>query len=227
MTIWQRISEAISALAQGEGLWVIFDKLRGPPERSVAFTIAVIALGAKMAKADGLVTRDEVTAFRQVFDISNKDSADAARVFNLARQDVAGFDAYARKISAMFDDEHVALVDLMEGLFHIALADGDYHDLEDTFLAEVAQIFRLTESEFRAIRARFVQDGKFDPYAVLGSMPDDTVETIKTRWRRMVKETHPDALAARGLPDEAISLAEKRLIIINEAWRIISTERAA
>lgn len=222
MTIWQRISDAISALAQGESLWTAFDKLRGPPERSVAFTIAVIALGAKMAKADGQVTRDEVTAFREVFDISNKDADSAARVYNLARQDVAGFDAYARKIAAMFDDEHVALVDLMEGLFHIALADGDYHDLENVFLAEVARIFRLTDAEFRAIRARFVQDSALDPYAVLASQPGDDIDTIRRRWKRMVKETHPDALAARGLPEEAIRMAEKRLVLINEAWRSIA-----
>lgn len=226
MSIWQRISQAVSALAQGEGLSAIFDALRGPPERSVAFTIAVIALGAKMAKADGQVTRDEVAAFREIFDISAKDSADAARVFNLARQDVAGFDAYARKIAAMFDDEHATLVDLLEGLFHIALADGDYHDLEDTFLSEVAQIFHLTDSEFRAIRARFVQDSSVDPYAVLASAPTDPLQTIKRRWQRMVKETHPDAMAARGLPQEAILMAEKRLVIINEAWRNITKARA-
>lgn len=95
MTIWQRISDALSALANGEGLSVVFDKLRGPPERSVAFTIAVIALGAKMAKADGRVTRDEVMAFRQVFEIPTEEEANAAHVYNLARQDVAGFDAYA------------------------------------------------------------------------------------------------------------------------------------
>lgn len=127
----------------------------------------------------------------------------------------------------MFDDEHIALVDLMEGLFHIALADGDYHDLEDSFLEEVARIFRLTEPEFRAIRARFVQDSEIDPYAVLASLPEDDLDEIRAQWRRMVKETHPDALAARGLPEEAIRMAEKRLLIINDAWRMISSERRA
>ena len=86
MSLWTRISAAISALASGEGLSAVFDKLRAPPDRTVAFTIAVIALGAKMAKADGQVTRDEVTAFREVFNIPPEDEAGAARVFNLARQ---------------------------------------------------------------------------------------------------------------------------------------------
>src|SRR6056297_1446894 len=120
MSIWTRISEALQALAKGESLTSVFDRLRSPPERSVAFTIAVIALSAKMAKADGLVTRDEVTAFREVFHIAPQDEAAAARVFNLARQDVAGFDEYARRISRMFRDDRGALDDLLEGLFHIA-----------------------------------------------------------------------------------------------------------
>ena len=102
MSIWSRISDALAALAQGEGLSAVFERLRTPPERSVGFTIAVIALSAKMAKADGLVTRDEVTAFREVFQISPEEEANAARVFNLASQDVAGFEDYARRIRGMF-----------------------------------------------------------------------------------------------------------------------------
>ena len=109
MSIWTRIADALSSLAKGEGLSSVFEKLRTPPERSVAFAIAVIGLGAKMAKADGTVTRDEVTAFRRVFAIPEEGEANAARVYNLARQDVAGFDAYARKIAALFNSTGAAL----------------------------------------------------------------------------------------------------------------------
>ena len=80
MSIWSRISDALAALTSGQSLAQVFDQLRAPPERSVAFAIAVIALGAKMAKADGHVTRDEVTAFREVFHIAAKDEAGAAKV---------------------------------------------------------------------------------------------------------------------------------------------------
>ena len=131
MSIWSRISDAIAALTKGEGLAAVFDRLRTPPERTVAFTIAVIALSAKMAKADGLVTRDEVTAFREVFAIGQQDEAGAARVFNLARQDVAGFEDYARRIGGMFAAQSDTLTGLLEGLFHIAMADGTYHPAED------------------------------------------------------------------------------------------------
>ncbi|MGH1451951.1 MAG: TerB family tellurite resistance protein [Paracoccaceae bacterium] len=228
MSIWTRITEALSALRAGEGLSEVFDRLRTPPERSVGFTIAVIALGAKMAKADGLVTRDEVTAFREVFQISAADEAGAARLFNLARQDVAGFEDYAARISAMFGPgPGGGLCDVMEGLFHIALADGEYHPAEDAFLSRVADIFGLGEGEFRALRSRFVPDAAPDPYAVLGVSEGATLAEVRSMWKQLVRDTHPDAMIARGLPAEAVQMAEKRLVDINRAWEEINAARQA
>ena len=222
MSIWTRITEALSALTSGEGLAAVFDRLRAPPERSVAFTIAVIALGAKMAKADGLVTRDEVTAFREVFQIAEADAAEAAKVFNLARQDVAGFDDYARRISTMFADQPQILTDLMEGLFHIAMADGIYHPNENAFLEEVCDIFGLNEDTFATLKARFVPNTSPLPHSVLGIAPGASMEKARKAWQALVRANHPDALIARGLPPEAIRLAEKRMIDINRAWETIS-----
>ncbi|WP_372603625.1 TerB family tellurite resistance protein [Actibacterium sp.] len=227
MTLWSRISDAISALAKGEGLSLVFDRLRTPPERSVAFTIAVIALGAKMAKADGRVTRDEVTAFREVFTIPQSESGNAARVFNLARQDVAGFEDYANRIARMFNGDAAPLTDLLEGLFHIAIADGEYHPAEDQFLFRVAEIFGLSGRCFRTMRSRFVADAHPDPYDILGVRPQDNLDVIRKAWRDGVRETHPDRMIARGLPSEAVKLAEKRLIALNAAWEEIAKERAS
>jgi len=226
MSIWSRISAALAALASGEGLAAVFDRLRAPPERTVAFTIAVIALGAKMAKADGLVTRDEVAAFREVFTIPAEEEANAARVFNMARQDVAGFEDYAQRINRMFGQERQALSDLLEGLFHVAVADGRYHPNEDVFLTRVAEIFQVPDREFRAIRTRFVPDAPPDPYDVLGIAHDATLDEARTAWRQLVRETHPDRMMARGVPEEAIRMAEKRLIAINRAWEEISEDAA-
>tara|TARA_B110000003_G_scaffold260433_1_gene281270 strand:- start:380 stop:1063 length:684 start_codon:yes stop_codon:yes gene_type:complete len=222
MSIWSRISLALSALSKGDGLATVFDHLRTPPERSVAFTIAVIALSAKMAKADGLVTKDEVSAFREVFYIPETDLPQAARVFNLARQDVSGFELYAKNISRMFGHGNPVLNDLMEGLFYIAGADGQYHPNEDRFLFEVAAQFGLKEIEFQALRARHIPDQEPDPYSILGVLPDQNFDQIKVIWRKLVRESHPDQMLARGVPKEAIKLAERRLIQINEAFEKIA-----
>jgi len=224
MSIWTRILDAVSALAHGEGLSAVFEKLRTPPERSLGFTIAVIALGAKMAKADGQVTRNEVAAFREVFTIAEEDQQNAARLFNLARQDVAGYDIYARRIAAMFKQDTKPLTDLMEGLFHIATADGQYHPGEDEFLMNVADIFGLNSRGFAQLRARFVPDAEQDPYDVLGVSPDMSLTQIKDEWRKLVRDSHPDKMAARGVPAEAVKLAEKRLIAINRAFDTISAK---
>ena len=224
MSIWTRITEALAALASGEGLSAVFDRLRTAPERRVGFTIAVIALSAKMAKADGLVTRDEVTAFRQVFQIASEDEAGAARVFNLARQDVAGFEEYAARIQRMFESEPGTLCVLLEGLFYIAMADGVYHPKEDAFLTRVAGIFGVRDRDFRALRARFVPEARPDPYSVLGVNEDMPLEEVRKVWRQMVRDNHPDKMIARGVPQEAVTLAEKRLIYINRAWEEIQDE---
>src|SRR5690606_1586987 len=130
-SFWQRIADRLAAL-------VATHRPATPPEKSVAFTIAVIALGAKLAKADGTVARSEVAAFRRVFIIPRSEEKNAARVFDLARQDVAGFDAWARRIARMFPPGDPVLADVVEGLFIIAVADTDLHEAEIVFIDEVA-----------------------------------------------------------------------------------------
>ena len=234
-SIWSRIADALAALAQGEGLAAVFDRLRGvpesSPERTVAFTIAVIALGAKMAKADGEVTRDEVAAFRRLFTIPEGEEANAARVFNLARQDVAGFEAYARKIRAMFrtgdDSPPQVLVDLMESLFRIAVADTHLHPAEEEFLRIVADIFGLGDRAFHTLLMRYTGACQCDPFDVLGVPCDAPMDQVRAAWRQAVKDSHPDSMQARGVPPEAIRLAEERLIAVNRAWEEISARQAA
>ncbi len=205
----------------------MFEQLRSPPERTVAFTIAVIALGAKMAKADGHVTRDEVTAFREVFHIAAEDEVNAARVFNMARTDVAGFEIYARRISAMFEDRQDPLEDVLAGLFHIAVADGEFHPSEEAFLVEVAREFRISDRCYARIKSQHVPDAEPDPYDVLGMPYDASLEELRKKYRQMVRETHPDQMQARGVPAEAQKLAERRLVALNKAWETVSAAHAA
>ncbi len=227
MSIWTRISDAISALvARGQALSAMFDRRRRPPEASVAFTIAVVGLGAKMAKADGQVLPSEVTAFRQVFRIAPEDETAAARVFNLARQDIAGFEVYARRIRRMFADRPQILEDILEGLFQIAMADGRYHAGEEDFLRHVGRIFGIGETAFACIEARHL-GGAHDPWKVLGVTRDTPLPEIRARWRELVRINHPDRMIARGLPPETVTLATARLSAINAAWEEISTRDAA
>lgn len=225
MSIWQRIRKAISALKVGEPLSALFDKMGREPERSVAFTIAVIALGAKMAKADGRVTHDEIAAFRQIFHISQGDQIAAARVYNTARRDVAGFDYYARRIARMFHDRPQVLADILEGLVFIAVADGEFHSNEGLFLDEVARIFGVPENAYASIKARHMPEG-VNPYLVLGVSPDADQDTIRKTYRAHVRDLHPDRMLARGLPHEALRLAEQRLAKINAAYAEIRIMRA-
>jgi DnaJ like chaperone protein len=209
-----RFDKGLKALPGGDSSWGAGDQERV----QTAFFTATFSVLGHLAKADGQVTRDEVMAFREVFHIAAEDEAGAAKVFNLARQDVAGFEEYATRIRAIFDGHPQTLNDLMEGLFHIAMADGFYHPNEDAFLERVSDIFELTELEFRALKARFVPDADPDPFAILGVTPEMSLDEMRQVWRKMVREYHPDAMVARGVPEEAIRLAERRMIDINRAW---------
>lgn len=210
-SFWQRIADRLA---------VLVGKVRPatPPERSVAFTIAVIALGAKLAKSDGTVVRSEVSAFRRLFIIPRSEEKNAARVFDLARKDVAGFDAWAHRIAGMFPPGDPVLLDLIEGLFIIALADGDLHENEIIFIDEVARILGVTRAQVREIRLRHDPHRNCLPCVVLGVDIDTPLEEARKRWRSLVREAHPDRAIARGLPPEAVRLAEARTRALNEAW---------
>ena len=191
----------------------------------ITFTIGVIALSAKMAKADGVVTRDEVDAFKQIFHIPRGEFQNVRRIFNLARQDVAGYDGYAGQIASAFKDNPGVLEDLMDGLFHIAKADGVIHPKEIEYLESVGGIFGFSQGEFDRIRASHLGPEKSDPYLVLGIDRSISDADLKKAYRRMVRENHPDALVGRGVPEEFVDLANDKLAAINEAYDRIAKER--
>ena len=224
MSIWRRINDAISALRAGEPLSAVFERLTTPPEFTIGFTIAVIGLGAKMAKADGQVTRDEVSAFRRIFTIPKEEEKQAAKLFDMARTDVAGFEVYAAQVARMFSDRPKVLADLLEGLVYIAMADGVYHPGEAAFLDEVKRIFGLSDAEYRQIMARHLPDVT-DPYEIIGVEPDIDNDALRRHWRNLVRELHPDRMLSRGIPEEAQRLAEERLAAVNEAWNQIRKDR--
>lgn len=196
------------------------------PGDSIAFTIAVIALGAKMAKADGTVSRDEVAAFREVFRVPPGEEAHLRLVFDLARRSTAGFESYARQVGRLFAGNRAVLEDLLGALFYIALADGRLCANEDSYLRAVARHLGLDIAAYRRISAAFVgtaSDGDpaaaaaDDPHAVLGVAPDASPAEIREAHRRLVRSHHPDAILARGLPAERVAAATARIARINAA----------
>jgi DnaJ like chaperone protein len=197
----------------------------GDPRRRIAFTIAVIALGAKMAKADGAVTRDEVAAFGEVFQVPPGEEDHVRLVFDLARKSTAGFQSYARQVGRLFATDRVVLEDLLGGLFHIALADGRVCAAEDAYLREVAQHFGLDAVEYERIRAHYVGGaggGAEDPYRILGVSADASAAAVREAYHRLVRETHPDLVIAQGLPPECVALATARIARINAAYEQIA-----
>jgi DnaJ like chaperone protein len=190
------------------------------PRRRIAFTIAVIALGAKMARADGEVTRDEVAAFGDVFQVPPGEEEHVRLVFDLARKSTAGFELYARQVGRLFAGNRAVLEDLLGGLFHIALADGAVCAAEDRYLAEVAHDFGFSAAEYARIRAVYTGDETAeadDPHQVLGLGRDASPDDIRVAYHRLVRENHPDLLMAQGLPPECVALATSRVARINAA----------
>jgi DnaJ like chaperone protein len=230
VSIWARIS-AIAAQIGAGGIHVV-DRIvqyivsagDGREDRSVAFTVAMIALSAKMAKADGVVTGDEEIAFLDVFDIPAGEERNVARLFNLAKQDVAGFETYAERLAALFPEDSDIRIDILDVLFHIAKADGVVHEHEVAYLRRVAEIFGLDARAFDQILARHTRDGA-DPYVMLGIAPDASDAEIKRHYRKLVTETHPDRLVARGVPEEFVRIASDRLAALNGAYAKIAAER--
>lgn len=193
--------------------------------RRVAFTIGVIALGAKMAKADGVVTRNEVAAFREVFHVPPQEVKNVARVFDMAKRDTRGFETYARQIAGLFEPRSPVLEDLVGGLFHIARADGSISADEIAYLRAVAGIFGFSDTDFARIKATFVGADADDPYAVLGLDAGASEDTVRSTYRRLLREHHPDRVIAQGLPDEFVEIANDRMARINAAYDTIKARR--
>jgi DnaJ like chaperone protein len=239
MSIWGKVIGGAAGFALGGPLGALLgaaaghalDTTFGGPgltseaARQMAFTAAVIALSAKMAKADGRVTRSEVDAFKEAFRIPPEEAANVGRMFDRARTSAAGFEAYAAQVARLFRDSPAVLEDLLGALFHIARADGVMHPAELEYLERVAGIFGFSESRFEHLKAQFLGTPGEDPYSILGVTPAIGDAGLKAAYRKLIKEHHPDGLIAKGLPPEFIEIANAKLAVINAAYDRIARER--
>ncbi|MDX9859796.1 MAG: TerB family tellurite resistance protein [Rhodospirillales bacterium] len=201
----------------------------GIADRQAAFTLAVIVLGAKMAKADGRVTPDEIRAFREVFHIPPEEVEAVGRLFNEAKREATGFEPYAAQIAQLFGHDRMMLEELLGGLFHIARAGGGVNQAELQYLRQVADIFGFDGRAFERIRAMHagaVAAGEGgDPYAVLGLKRNADDDEVKSTYRKLIRENHPDTLIAKGMPQEFIDLATHKMAAINAAYDRVAKER--
>lgn len=230
MSIWRQLGEFLSTIA-GEAVSTVIEAVRtvfeGDPEtrKQVGFSVAMIALSAKMAKADGIVTRDEVTAFQEMFDIPLEEFNNVSRLYNLARQDVAGYEVYASRVKHLFPDDPLILEDVMNLLFHIAKADGMYHTAEIAFMDNIAKIFEIRGRDYERIKLRHMEPEDGDPYILMEANREWEDDRLKMHYRKLVSVHHPDRMIARGVPQEFIAMATERLSEINKAWDLIKIER--
>ncbi len=234
MSLWSCLSELLERLHVTETVGAVIDRIcrvvtetfGGEARRQVAFTVSMIGLAAKMAKADGIVSDREIAVVERLFVVPEAERRNVARLFNLAKQDVAGFDVYAARIEKLHAGDLRTLEDILDGLFMIAGADGAVHENEIAFLEHVAAIFRIPAPQFDRILARHVVADAADPWVVLGIPRGTHPAEVRRHYRKLVAETHPDRLIARGLPAECIRLATERLASLNGAYERIEKEFA-
>lgn len=224
MNFWRKLAERIAGPR---------DPFAGPEEATppghpvddAEFAMALIGLGAKMAKADGEVTNSEVKAFATVFRAPPGFEAQLQRAFDLAKQTTLGFEGYARRLARRFRANPAVLEDVLDALFFIAAADGRVTPDEETYLAEVADLFGFSEAEFARIKRSHLGAEADDPYTVLGIEPDISDADLKRAYRRIASQNHPDRLIARGAPPALQRIADAKMSAINSAYAAILRQR--
>lgn len=227
MSLWTRILDTGKRLfdMDGEAETLPVDRECAPDANDVGFTAAVIGLGAKLAKADGTVTHDEMAVFSHVFRTAPEDAASVRRVFDLARQTVRGYESYARKVGRKYRDRPCLLEGVLDGLFHIAGADGVITADEMAYLKTVAEAFGFSEADFRRIRASHLGPEPDDPYAILGVPHDAVFDDVRHAYRRLMAGNHPDLVVANGAPREFERAAHDKASAITSAYARIRVER--
>ena len=242
MAIWGKIMGAAAGMAVGGPLGALiggvaghaYDKLQNDREtpgdepslaKQTTFAVAIVVLSAKMAKADGTVTKDEIAAFKQIFHVPPDEVKNVGRLFNQARKDSNGYETYAKQVYRLFKNNPAVMEELLGGLFHIAKADGVAHPAEIDFLKNISTIFGFDDTTFERLKIAHLGAAMDDPYVVLGMTHSATDSEIRTAWRKLVREHHPDTLIAQGMPEDFVEVATEKVATINAAYDTICKQR--
>ena len=239
MSIWGKIIGSAAGFALGGPIGALLGGAAGhavdkfkikqklPEElalKQIGFTIGVIVLSAKMAKADGKVTKSEIKAFKEKINVPDNEIKNVARLWDQAKKTTNGFEVYAKQISNLLEKNSSVLEELLNLLVIIAEADGKITNLEKIYLKEVSNIFGFTEQDFERICSSKL-DKHIDPYQTLGVLKDAPLEEIKNRWKTLAMKHHPDRLIAQGIPQDILETNTYRLKEINNAWDLIKNKK--
>ena len=182
------------------------------------FALSLIVLSAKLSKADGQVSKEELIAVKDKLRIPENELDQVGKIFNKAKEESAGYEPYAQQIAQIYRGNINVLEEVINILFYIAEADGNVSKSELKMIEHIAQIFGLTEIQFNSIKESRKSSDKLNPYIVLESNPDDTIEIIRKRYLKLSKEHHPDLLMSKGVPQEIIDESKAKMRAINSAW---------
>jgi len=182
------------------------------------FALSLIVLSAKLSKADGQVSKEELIAVKDKLRIPDNELDQVGKIFNKAKEESAGYEQYAQQIAQIYKGNINVLEEVINILFYIAEADGNISNSELQMIEQIARIFGLTEIQFNSIKESRKSSDKVNPYIVLESKPDDEIEIIRKRYLKLSKEHHPDLLLSKGVPEEVINESKAKMRAINSAW---------
>ena len=188
----------------------------GKPQQ--IFALSLIVLSAKLSKADGQVSKEELIAVRDKLKIPESEIEQVGKIFNKAKQESTGYEPYAQQITQIYKNNQNVLEEVINILFYIAEADGNVSQSELDMIKHIAQIFGLNQSQFNSIQESRKSSNKLNPYIVLESKPEEDLQTIRKKYLKLSKEHHPDILISKGVPREVIEESKKKMRAINSAW---------
>ena len=234
MSIWGKIIGSTSGFALGGPLGALIGAIAGhavdkynkkklPEEvalKQIGFTIGIITLSAKMAKADGKVSTEEVLAFKKQVSVPEREIKNVGRLWDQAKKSTDGFEIYASQLASLFKPRSAVLEEIIHLLFNIAISDGRVTNNEKLYIKKVSNIFGFNEYDFNVINSNYSKNG-FDPYKVLGVKKNYTLKKINQKRLKLIKANHPDKLLSQGLPNEFIENSLRKLKTINHAWEEI------
>ena len=182
------------------------------------FALSLIVLSAKLSKADGKVSKEELIAVKNKLKIPENEIDQVGKIFNKAKEESTGYQPYAEQIAQIYKNNLNVLEEVINILFYIAEADGNISDAELNMIEDISKIFGLNQTQFNSLKESRKSSDKLNPYVVLESNPEDNIADIRKKYIKLSKEHHPDLLLSKGVPSEVIEESKKKMRAINLAW---------